>query len=148
MRARFQGHENSIASLISAPHTTTVMPPSSKPEAVVQRQLDAYNARDLEAFVATYAEDAQLFEHPGKLIASGAAQVRERYSLRFQEQNLHAKLIYRIVLGARVMDHERITRTFPKGPGTVETLAIYEVAAGRITQAWFINGPQTVDSRS
>jgi hypothetical protein len=27
------------------------------PEAVVQRQLDAYNARDLARFVACYAED-------------------------------------------------------------------------------------------
>jgi hypothetical protein len=140
---------------MSAPQTTTVMPPSNEPETVVQRQLDAYNARDLEAFMATYAEEAQLFEHPAqlfehpaKLIASGAAQVRERYSLRFQEQNLHASLIHRIVLGARVMDYERITRTFPEGPGTVESLAIYEVAAGRITQAWFINGPQLIGNRS
>ena len=38
------------------------MPPSNEPENVVQRQLDAYNARDLEAFMATYAEEAQLFE--------------------------------------------------------------------------------------
>ena len=133
---------------MSAPQTTTVMPPSNEPENVVQRQLDAYNARDLEAFMATYAEEAQLFEHPAILIASGAAQVRERYSLRFQEQNLHASLIHRIVLGARVMDYERITRTFPEGPGTVESLAIYEVAAGRITQAWFINGPQLIGNRS
>ena len=133
---------------MSAPQTTTVMPPFNEPENVVQRQLNAYNARDLEAFMATYAEEAQLFEHPAKLIASGAAQVRERYSIRFQEQNLHASLIHRIVLGARVMDYERITRTFPEGPGTVESPAIYEVAAGRITHAWFINGPQLIGNRS
>jgi len=29
------------------------------PEATVQRQLDAYNARDVDALMATYAEDAQ-----------------------------------------------------------------------------------------
>jgi len=32
------------------------------PEVVIQRQLDAYNAHDLEAWLATYAEDAQQFE--------------------------------------------------------------------------------------
>lgn len=29
------------------------------PEIVVQRQLDAYNVRDLEVWLLTYAEDAQ-----------------------------------------------------------------------------------------
>jgi hypothetical protein len=30
----------------------------------VQRQLDAYNARDLERFVAEYAEDVRVFRPP------------------------------------------------------------------------------------
>lgn len=33
-------------------------------EAVVQRQLEAYNARDLEAFVAQYADDVELYRPP------------------------------------------------------------------------------------
>jgi hypothetical protein len=37
--------------------------PSNNPEAVVQRQLDAYNARDIETLLALYAADAQQFEH-------------------------------------------------------------------------------------
>ena len=36
------------------------------PEAVVQQQLDAYNARDIDALIAIYAADAQMFEHPAK----------------------------------------------------------------------------------
>jgi len=32
------------------------------PEEIVQQQLDAYNARDIDAILATYAEDAQQFE--------------------------------------------------------------------------------------
>jgi len=31
--------------------------PSLDPEAVVQRQLEAYNAHDVDAIAATYAED-------------------------------------------------------------------------------------------
>jgi hypothetical protein len=57
---------------------------------VVQRQLDAYNARDVDALLAIYAPDAQMFEHPSKLLASGAAQLHERFTARFQEPNLHA----------------------------------------------------------
>jgi len=33
-------------------------------EATVQQQLDAYNRRDVEALLAIYADDAQMFEHP------------------------------------------------------------------------------------
>ena len=39
---------------------TTSQPHDSA--AVVQRQLDAYNARDVDALLATYADDAQTFE--------------------------------------------------------------------------------------
>ena len=35
------------------------------PESFVQRQLDAYNARDLARFVAEYTEDVQVFRLPG-----------------------------------------------------------------------------------
>ena len=36
------------------------------PATLVQRQLDAYNARDLDAILATYADDAEQFEHPSR----------------------------------------------------------------------------------
>ena len=117
----------------------------SDPESVVQRQLDAYNARDIEAMMATYADDAQQFEHPSKLLASGAAQVRERSLVRFQEPNLRALLLRRIVMGNLVIDHETVTRTFPEGPGRLELVAIYEVQDGRIAKAWFRFGAKTLD---
>jgi hypothetical protein len=60
------------------------------PEAIIQRQLDAHNSHDLDALMATYAEDAQQFEHPSKLLASGAAEIRARFEARFQEPNLRA----------------------------------------------------------
>jgi hypothetical protein len=125
------------------------MPPDTSltPVAVVQRQLDAYNARDLAALLATYAEDAQQFEHPSKLLASGHAQMRERFALRFTEPNLHAKLLNRIVMGNTVIDHELITRTFPEGPGKIGLVAIYEVQNGKIAKAWFISGAKTLDAQ-
>ena len=116
-------------------------------EAVVQRQLDAYNARDIDALMATYADEAEQFEHPATLLARGAAHIRERSAARFQEPNLHARLVRRIVSGRMVVDHEIVTRTFPEGPGTLELIAIYEVENGRIIRAWFIPGTKTLDAR-
>lgn len=113
----------------------------SSPDLVVQRQLDAYNAKDLDAWLATYAADARQYEHPGKLLASGHAEIRARAGPRFGEPNLHAKLLSRAVMGNVVIDHESVTRTFPEGPGTVEIVCIYIVEGGRIQVASFIFGP-------
>jgi hypothetical protein len=119
---------------------------AATPESVVQRQLDAYNARDIEALMATYADDVQQFEYPATLLVSGAAELRERIVARFGEANLHARLIRRIVMGQQVIDHEEVTRTFPEGPGKIELVAIYEVLEGRIAVARFISGTKTLDS--
>jgi len=115
------------------------------PVSVVQRQLDAFNSRDIEALLATYAEDAQMFEHPSKLLARGSSAFRERYTARFQEAKLYASLLSRIVMGNIVVDHEEVTRTFPEGPGKIKLLMIYEVQNGRIAKAWSIAGERTLD---
>lgn len=120
------------------------MPTTSTPETVVQRQLDAYNAWDLATLLVIYADDAELFEHPAKLLARGTAALRERFTARFQEPNLHAALQGRIVMGSFVFDHEVVTRTFPEGPGTLEVVMIYEVSGGRIARSWSIPGAKTL----
>ncbi len=116
------------------------------PQEVVQKQLDAYNDCDVETLLAVYADDAQMFEHPSKLIASGSAQLRERFVARFKEPNLHAALRQRIAMGDFVVDHEEVTRTFPEGRGKLELIMIYEVQQGRIARAWSITGAKTLAS--
>ncbi len=113
-------------------------PPS--PLTVVQAQLDAYNAKDLDALMATYAPDAQQFALHGDLLARGHDQIRPRYEMRFAEPDLHARLLSRTVLGNFVTDLEIVTRNFPEGKGTVEMLCVYEVVEGRIVRASFAAG--------
>jgi putative hydrolase of HD superfamily len=110
------------------------------PADIVQRQLDAYNAHDMDAWLATYASDARQYEYPNKLLAQGHDAIRERMLVRFQEPNLHAHLRSRIVIGDLVIDHEDVARTFPEGPVKVEMVAIYQVTDGRIASATFIIG--------
>ena len=116
------------------------------PEAVVQAQLEAYNARNIDAFVATYSDDVQLFELPDKLLMRGADQLRERYTKTFADERLHATIVNRIVLGNTVVDHERVRLTFPQGPGTLEAIAIYEVHGDKITKVWFRRGETKLDA--
>ena len=74
------------------------------------------------------------------LLASGMAQLRERYAARFADPNLHAVVVKRIVMGNFVIDHEKVTRMFPEGPGTLDAVAMYEVQGQRIARVWFIFG--------
>lgn len=110
------------------------------PLAVVQAQLDAYNAKDIDALLATYAPDAEQYVLHGERLAQGHAQMRERFLARFAEPDLHARLLSRTVVGAMVVDYELITRNFPEGLGTVEMLCVYEVVGGRIQRASFATG--------
>ncbi len=116
------------------------MAPVLPPLAVVQAQLDAYNAKDIDALLATYAPGAEQYVLHGERLAQGHAQMRERFLARFAEPDLHARLLSRTVVGTMVVDSELITRNFPEGLGTVEMLCVYEVVGGRIQRASFATG--------
>ena len=121
-------------------NTNLPSPISISSEKVVQAQLEAYNQRDLEAWLNTYSPDAEQFLlHAGEL-AKGRDAIRKRMEDRFKDAKLHAKLIHRTTMENIVVDHEQVTRTFPDGPGTVEMICIYEVEAGRIKKATFAIG--------
>lgn len=106
----------------------------------VQAQLDAYNARDIEAFMPWWADDCEFYAFPSTLLASGVEQVRARHVERFKESNLQATLVQRIVVGNMVVDQEVVTRTFPEGSGEVDVVAIYLIESGKIAKAWYRMG--------
>jgi hypothetical protein len=118
------------------------------PEQIVQRQLDCYNAKDLDGLLATYGPDVVHLDLQGNTLAKGRAQLRERFATRFAEPDLHAKLLQRTVMGGIVVDHEIITRNFPEPDGirtgTIEMLCIYEVVGDTIARATFATGAKTV----
>jgi hypothetical protein len=105
---------------------------------VVQRQFDAYNARDLPGFLATYSESAQIYYLPATEPAlSGKAQLAQYYGTqRFNRPDLHAELVNRIILGNKVIDQERV-RGIADTP--IEGIAVYEVREGVIQVVWFFS---------
>ena len=114
-------------------------------EAIVQRQLDAYNAKDIDAFMSCWAADAKIYAHPDALLADGAAAIRARHEIRFREPNLFGRLIQRMSVGNTVVDREVVTRAFPEGPGQVDVIAIYDLTGGKIVRAWFVMGEPVLD---
>ena len=110
----------------------------TKPEAVVQRQLEAYNARDLDRFVAEFSDTVRVYRPPAVEPAiSGKAALAEFYANnRFNGPDLHAEIVSRMVLGNKVVDHERITGV---KADAFEAVAVYEVLDGLIQSVWFFN---------
>ncbi|WP_088278303.1 nuclear transport factor 2 family protein [Ideonella sp. A 288] len=108
------------------------------PALPVQRQLDAYNAKDLAAFVAQYADDVRLYRPPAaEPVLVGKAAMAAHYAAhRFNLPHLHAELVNRMVLGCKVIDHERITGLSDQ---PVEAAVVFEVHDGLITTVWFFN---------
>jgi putative hydrolase of HD superfamily len=47
-------------------------------------------------------------------------------------------------MGSIVVDHERVTRNFPEGKGTIEMLCVYEVIDGLIARASFAIGAKAL----
>jgi hypothetical protein len=112
---------------------------SGSPQDPVQRQLDAYNAHDLERFLAEYTDDVQVFRPPGaEPVLSGKRAMGEHYaSKRFNLPDLHARLVNRMVAGNTVVDHEEITGL--PGEPLRAAIAVYRVddSVGRIDTVWF-----------
>lgn len=108
----------------------------STPVAVVQRQVEAYNRCDLEAFAATYRDDVRIFRMPSTAPAlTGRAALREFYaSQRFNLPALHAEIVQRIVIGNKVIDHERVTGVEAQ---PIEVVAVYDAVDGAIATVWF-----------
>lgn len=78
---------------------------NESPTALVQRQLNAYNFRDIDAFLETYADDVEIYTYPDKLTGKGKEKMRQRYSKMFDANpDLHCEIVGRIEQGNIVID--------------------------------------------
>lgn len=108
------------------------------PSEVVDRQIQAYNARDIAAVCDLYALDAVLIRlHDGTELCRGRDAVRSRYARFFADHaGAHCQLQARIAIGNFVIDQERVTGT---ARGVLEGVAIYEVLHQRIQTVHFLD---------
>lgn len=103
------------------------------PEQVVQKNLDYYNARNIDGFMLSFSRDIVFVNHnDGKVTMSGLEECRKVYQELFDlSPGLHSQIIKRIIFGNMVIDHEFITgRRGSKEP--VELVLIYEVRSDLI----------------
>jgi len=104
------------------------------PLMLAQRQLNAYNAHNLDAFLDAYADDVAVYNFPDELVFQGKEEMRKKYAFLNDAPGLHAEIEKRIVLGNTVIDHERAT--IP-GREPVEVIAMYVIEHGKIARVYF-----------
>jgi hypothetical protein len=103
---------------------------------IAQKQLDAYNAQDLDAYVAFFAKDCVVSGLNGTPSETSREAVKARYAKAFAQfpQN-RAVLKNRIAVGNTVVDHERVIRA--PGGEEFEIIAIYTFRDGLIARVDF-----------
>lgn len=104
---------------------------------IAQNQLDAYNEQDLEKHLSYFAEDmtiANLREAPN---LEGLAAYRERMDGVFKQfPENKVELLGRMVVGNKVLDHEKVMRSPDAEP--FEVVAVYTIENGKIKNVDFI----------
>jgi|SRR5450830_203173 hypothetical protein len=115
------------------------MPSAFNPADFAQRQLDAYNARDLERFIAEYTDDVVVYRLPETAsILVGKTALAEHYrNNRFNLPGLHAELVNRMTFGNKVIDQERVLGVQEQ---PMEVAVIFEVTPAGISKVWFVSG--------
>ena len=90
--------------------------------AVIQlsdKQLYAYNAADIDAFCACYADDVVVLDEEGKVTMEGLSSFRERYAKLFEEWEPRADIVGRVHSKNHSVELEKWSR---KKRGASETL--------------------------
>lgn len=105
------------------------------PLALVQRQLNAYNGHDLDAFLEPYAEDVELYSFPDKLLMKGKEQMRKDYAFITKVPGLHCEILNRTIQGNVIVDQEKVSGF---GPKPLTALAIYHIENNKIKKVYFI----------
>jgi len=119
--------------LVFAGPILTVQGQGKDAEQVVQANLDAYNNKDIDGFMAWFSPEIAIYNHGDcQATMKGSEAVRKRYQALFDNSpKLHSKILKRIAFGNTVIDHEYITgRQGASGP--LELVLAYEVSNGKI----------------
>ena len=107
------------------------------PVEVVEEQFVAYNARDLQRFMACFSDTVRAIRLPDMVTTlDGKAAYAAFYAKkRFAHEGLRAELVNRIAYGNKVIDHELIHGL---GPDPIETAIMFVIEDGLIATAFAI----------
>jgi uncharacterized protein (TIGR02246 family) len=103
---------------------------------VVDAQIEAYRARDVERFVSHYAEDASVVSFDGTAMFADKQAIREQYGKLFADSpDLSMTIANRMTAGDFVVDEEHLSGFhFGEMPTEMTALSVYRVTDGKIAK--------------
>jgi hypothetical protein len=112
---------------------------SNDPAAVVNAQVVAYNAHDVDAFAACYASSIRIQNLSGSNNPDiqGQDMLRKSYNfLTRMPRDFHVQVMQQMVSGTIVVNLERVIGR-PDGKPPIDVIAIFDVRDGKIANVWF-----------
>lgn len=112
-------------------------------KAAFAKQLAAFNARDLEAFLDAYAADA-VIERDDNPSLVGHDEMRQFYTGRFADPALHCEVVDLVELRpGRLVAHERVATTHSR----TEVIATFDCNEGLIVRTSLVTRPSSLSER-
>lgn len=122
--------------------TTKMTETEYQTAAIIDLQLAAYNAQDIQAFAATYHEDVEIHSFSEGLLYQGKDKLIEVYGPKFASLTyLKATSLKRIINGRFLVDHELAESSNLENKAitrSVTVIAAYEVVDGLIKRVTFM----------
>ncbi|MBU1101773.1 MAG: nuclear transport factor 2 family protein [Bacteroidetes bacterium] len=107
------------------------------PEQIIEQQLKAYNAGDIDSFMESFHPEIKVYNYPDELIFDTKEAKREAYEKMFKKfPNNHAEIVERMTFGNFVIDKEKVTGRGEAPPMYV--IAMYEVKDELIYRVTFL----------
>jgi uncharacterized protein (TIGR02246 family) len=107
---------------------------------VVDAQIEAYRAKDVEGFLSYYSDDASIIAFDGSSMFADKSAMREQYAKLFAASpDLEVIIANRVSAGEFVVDEEHITGLhYEAMPSELTGAVVYRVAGGKIVRAMLL----------
>lgn len=105
------------------------------PEELANAQLEAYNNRDIEAFLVPYSDTVKVYNEKKELLYQGKETMRTQYGAMFERTpDLNCTLVNRIAVGNTVIEHEEVVF----GGRKIYAIVMYRIAKNKIQEVHFL----------
>jgi hypothetical protein len=107
---------------------------------VVDAQIEAYRAKDVERFLSHYADDASVVLFDGTPMFADKQAMRDQYGTLFAgSPGLHLTVASRMTAGDFVVDEEHVSGMhFGDMPTEMTALSVYRVTNEKITKVMLL----------
>lgn len=120
------------------PPEHTISPQEQAALDLVNRRIAAYNAHDIETFLATYDEDVRIIVYPERVLGEGRDRMRRIFGPQFAKGEGVIRVLGQHVLENTVVSHEDIRI----GARDDRNIAIYTIRSGLIAEVRLIEKPR------